>query len=258
MSGGTAASASATLGAASRDPALIRLLTDAFALTPDSRPVAAVGPHPRYDPGMNALLVPFAMAPVNTKTCAARFRVGTSLRHRFRLRRDDGRAGSRRNGSRGVGDARHGVPCSGPAVSNPAQARPGKSARRFATISSSSANCRMADGSRRSSAGEPRSRLWLDQQDDRRKRTLPRRDVQGEGGSWTPGALMGRRPQAFDRARRPRLRRALETNESAGLGERADTKWSCSYRPAGRALRWSRHGRSRPFTPWPGRYPDGR
>jgi short subunit dehydrogenase-like uncharacterized protein len=34
MSGGTAASAQATLAAAARDPALIRLLTDPFALTP--------------------------------------------------------------------------------------------------------------------------------------------------------------------------------------------------------------------------------
>lgn len=34
MSGGTAASAQATLAAAARDPSLIQLLTDPFALTP--------------------------------------------------------------------------------------------------------------------------------------------------------------------------------------------------------------------------------
>ena len=68
MSGGTAASAQATLGAAARDPALIRLLTDPFALTPGfSGPSQPSGLIPQYDPGMNALLVPFPMAPVNTK-----------------------------------------------------------------------------------------------------------------------------------------------------------------------------------------------
>ena len=68
MSGGTAASAQATLGAAARDPALIRLLTDPFALTPGfTGPSQPSGLIPQYDPGMNALLVPFPMAPVNTK-----------------------------------------------------------------------------------------------------------------------------------------------------------------------------------------------
>ena len=68
MSGGTAASASATLTAAARDPALIRLLTDPFALTPGfSGPAQPAGLIPEFDPRMNALCVPFPMAPVNTK-----------------------------------------------------------------------------------------------------------------------------------------------------------------------------------------------
>src|SRR6476646_9490104 len=68
MSGGTAASAQATLAAAARDPALIRLLTDPFALTPGfTGPSQPSGLIPGYDPGMNALLVPFPMAPINTK-----------------------------------------------------------------------------------------------------------------------------------------------------------------------------------------------
>jgi hypothetical protein len=38
----------------------------------------------------------------------------------------------------------------------------------------------------------------------------PVRDVQGEGGAWTPGALMGAGvAQAFEGARRPHLQRAL-------------------------------------------------
>src|SRR6516225_7749838 len=68
MSGGTAASAGATLAAAARDPALIRLLADPFALTPGfTGPSQPLGLIPEYDPSMNVWLVPFPMAPVNTK-----------------------------------------------------------------------------------------------------------------------------------------------------------------------------------------------
>jgi short subunit dehydrogenase-like uncharacterized protein len=68
MSGGTAASAGAMLAAAARDPALIRLLTDPFALTPGfTGPSQPSGLIPEYDPSMNVWLVPFPMAPINTK-----------------------------------------------------------------------------------------------------------------------------------------------------------------------------------------------
>ncbi len=68
MSGGTAASAQATLAAAARDPALIRLLTDPFALTPGfTGPSQPSGLIPEYDSSMKVLLVPFPMAPINTK-----------------------------------------------------------------------------------------------------------------------------------------------------------------------------------------------
>ena len=68
MSGGTAASARATLAAAARDPALIRLLNDPFALTPGfTGPSQPSGLIPEYDPRMNVWLVPFPMAPINTK-----------------------------------------------------------------------------------------------------------------------------------------------------------------------------------------------
>jgi len=58
MSGGTAASAQATLAAAARDPALIRLLTDPFALTPGfTGPPQPSGLIPEFDPSMNVWLV---------------------------------------------------------------------------------------------------------------------------------------------------------------------------------------------------------
>src|SRR6202008_2687821 len=68
MSGGTAASAQATLPAAARDPALIRLLTDPFALTPGfTGPSQPSGLIPQYDPSMNVWLLSFALAPLHTQ-----------------------------------------------------------------------------------------------------------------------------------------------------------------------------------------------
>ena len=68
FSGGTAASLKATLAAAARDPSILKLLTSPFALTP-----GFAGPHqpsgllPEYDPTIAAWVAPFIMAPINTK-----------------------------------------------------------------------------------------------------------------------------------------------------------------------------------------------
>ena len=68
FSGGTAASLKATVAAAARNPALIGLLTDPFALAPGHK-----GPHqpsgllPEYDPAIEAWVAPFIMATINTK-----------------------------------------------------------------------------------------------------------------------------------------------------------------------------------------------
>jgi len=63
MSGGTAASARATLAAAARDPALIRLLTDPCVDAGVHRAVSAVrASSPNTTPSMNVWLVPFPMA----------------------------------------------------------------------------------------------------------------------------------------------------------------------------------------------------
>ncbi len=68
FSGGTAASLKATLAAAARDPGLVKLLTSPFALTP-----GFTGPHqpsgllPEYDSTLQTWVAPFVMAPINTK-----------------------------------------------------------------------------------------------------------------------------------------------------------------------------------------------
>ena len=68
FSGGTAASLKETVAAAARNPALIGLLTDPFALAPGHK-----GPHqpggllPEYDSTIEAWVAPFIMATINTK-----------------------------------------------------------------------------------------------------------------------------------------------------------------------------------------------
>lgn len=68
FSGGTAASLKATLAAAARDPSLVKLLTSPFALTPGfvgaGQPLGLV---PEFDTTLNAWVAPFIMAPINTK-----------------------------------------------------------------------------------------------------------------------------------------------------------------------------------------------
>ena len=68
FSGGTAASLKATLAAAARDPGLVKLLTSSFALTPDfTGPHQPTGLIPEYDSTIGAWVAPFVMAPINTK-----------------------------------------------------------------------------------------------------------------------------------------------------------------------------------------------
>ena len=68
FSGGTAASLKATLAAAARDPALLGLLIDPFALAPGFKgPSQPKGLLPEYDGSIEAWVAPFIMAPINTK-----------------------------------------------------------------------------------------------------------------------------------------------------------------------------------------------
>ncbi|MFM9828389.1 MAG: saccharopine dehydrogenase family protein [Sphingomonas sp.] len=68
FSGGTAASLKATLAAAAKNPMLLGLLTNPFALTPGfSGPSQPKGMLPEYDKTIEAWVAPFIMAPINTK-----------------------------------------------------------------------------------------------------------------------------------------------------------------------------------------------
>ena len=68
FSGGTAASMKATLAAAAREPSLVLLLTNPFALAPGfSGPHQPTGLLPEYDSTIGGWVAPFIMAPINTK-----------------------------------------------------------------------------------------------------------------------------------------------------------------------------------------------
>lgn len=68
FSGGTMASALATIEQVGRDPALARTLADPFALTPGFRgPPQPAGDAAAYDAAARSWTAPFIMAPINTK-----------------------------------------------------------------------------------------------------------------------------------------------------------------------------------------------
>lgn len=68
FSGGTAASLRATMAAAMKDPGVIELLRDPFALTPGFKgPDQPAGMAPEFDPDIDAWVAPFVMAAINTR-----------------------------------------------------------------------------------------------------------------------------------------------------------------------------------------------
>jgi short subunit dehydrogenase-like uncharacterized protein len=68
FSGGTFASAKATMAAAAKDPALLGRMVDPFALTPDFEgPPQPKGLLPEYDAAVGGWVAPFVMATINTK-----------------------------------------------------------------------------------------------------------------------------------------------------------------------------------------------
>ncbi len=68
FSGGTAASLKATLSAAARNPSLLKILASPFGLTPGFQgPDQPNGLLPHWDSAVNAWVAPFIMAPINTK-----------------------------------------------------------------------------------------------------------------------------------------------------------------------------------------------
>ena len=205
MSGGTAASARATLAAAARDPALMRLLTDPFALTPGfTGPSQPSGLIPEYDPRMNVWLVPFPMAPINTKNFLLGHPYGTDFVYDEMMV------------APGFGEiARVTTETFATMVSLVATGglKPGGGPTRRARkgllrhpLPGRVAGWRTGRGG---SHGRPRSWLRLDQQDDRRECSLPRAPRARRGRRLDAGRADGSGvAQASEGARRPHLQRA--------------------------------------------------
>ena len=102
LSGGTLASAMATVEAMGRDPALARLMTDPFALVPGFQgPTQPEGESAAYDTAAKSWTGPFVMASINTKnvhrTNALRGHAwGRDFRYDERMLTGDGARGERR------------------------------------------------------------------------------------------------------------------------------------------------------------------
>ncbi len=102
LSGGTFASALATIEQMGRDPAVARTMADPFALTPGFRgPVQPDDDSPAYDEMAKSWTGPFIMAPINTKnvhrTNALRGHAwGTDFVYDERMLTGDGAKGERR------------------------------------------------------------------------------------------------------------------------------------------------------------------
>lgn len=80
-SGGTMASMKATLKASIKDPSILGLLNNAFALTPGFEgPSQPSGLVPEYDKVMGVWAAPFVMAPINTKNV---HRTNFLLKHQY-------------------------------------------------------------------------------------------------------------------------------------------------------------------------------
>lgn len=68
FSGGTFASGKASMAAAARDPSILKLMIDPFALTPGFEgPKQPTGMLPHHDEAVDAWVAPFMMAVINTK-----------------------------------------------------------------------------------------------------------------------------------------------------------------------------------------------
>ena len=184
FSGGTAASLKATLAAAARDPRLVALLTNPFALTPGfSGPHQPTGLLPEYDKAVGAWVAPFIMAPINTKN-VHRTNFLLSEKYGADFVYDEMMVA-------GLGDlgkaAAEAIAKINPLAGD--KGLPGEGPPRTATGHYDILFIANSDDSRRGVVTGDKDPLRIDQQDDRRSRAMPRSDA----GRWRtdPGALMG-------------------------------------------------------------------
>ncbi len=191
FSGGTVASLKATLAAAARQPSLLGLLTDPFALTPGhAGPHQPAGLLPEYDATLQAWVAPFIMAPINTKNVH---------RTNFLLGQSWGDLVYDEMVVTGLGDLGKAAaeamaklnPFAGDKGPQPGEgpSRAERDAGHFDILFAGL----MPDGSRLDTVvtGDSDPGYGCTSRMLAESALCLIRDVQGEGGIWTPGALMG-------------------------------------------------------------------
>ena len=168
FSGGTAESFRATMAAAAKDPNVLALLRDPFALTPGAPgPKQPSGNKPEYDGELGSWAAPFVMAAINTRNVhRSNLLRGYPYGARFPLRRDDSdrarREGRKDRAKHRRRDERHGE-------RQGAEARRGavEGGARYRLLRSAvRRNRRRRPPHRGRRQGRPRSRLRLDVEDD--------------------------------------------------------------------------------------------
>jgi short subunit dehydrogenase-like uncharacterized protein len=191
FSGGTAASLKATLAAAKARPSLLKLLADPFALTPGHRGAdQPSGLLPEHDPDLDAWVAPFIMAPINTKNVH---------RTNVLLGRPWGDMVYDEMMVAGLGDVGRAAAAAiaklNPLADDKAP-RPGEGPSReereggsydilFVGIMADGRRCEVAVTGDRDPGYGSTSKMIAE------SALCLLRDVAGEGGIWTPGALMG-------------------------------------------------------------------
>ncbi len=198
FSGGTAASLKATMAAAAKDPSLIALLASPFALTPGHKGAhQPTGLIPEYDTTIDAWVAPFVMAPINTKNVhRTNFLLGQRYGDDF-VYDEMMVAGLGEMGKAAAEALAKLNPLAGDKGPKPGEG-PTKEERENGSYDVLFAGL-MPDGTRidavvtgdRDPGYGSTSRMLAE------SALCLVQDVEGEGGIWTPGALMG--PQLRER-----------------------------------------------------------
>jgi short subunit dehydrogenase-like uncharacterized protein len=200
FSGGTAASLKATLAAAAREPSLFKVLADPFALTP-----GFVGPRqpsglvPEYDSTLGSWVAPFIMAPINTKNV---HRTNFLLGHRWGadFQYDEMMVAGLGDVGKAAAEAISKLnPFAGDKGPKPGEG-PSKAERDAGHYDLLFAGL-MLDGTRIDAVvtGDRDPGYGSTSKMIAEAALCLVQDVRGEGGVWTPGALMG--PELRDRLR---------------------------------------------------------
>ena len=192
VSGGTVASLKATLAAAARRPALFRLLADPFALSPGFKgPAQPSAMLPYWDAAVGAWVAPFIMAPINTKNV---HRTNYLLGHPYGTDFQYDEMIVARLGDLGVAAVR--MLAKANPFASPKGPKPGEGPSRderesgffdilFVAEMPDQKRLRLVVRGDRDPGYGSTSRMIAE------AALCLARDIEGQGGIWTPGAVMG-------------------------------------------------------------------